>query len=224
MHDTAMQFGEMFFKTYAENAKNLVVIDIGSQDVNGSLKSVVPENNEYIGVDFVHGKGVDVVLDDPYTLPFEDNSVDIVLSSSCLEHSEFFWLLFLEMMRILKPSGLLYLNVPSNGNVHRYPVDCWRFYPDSAVALANWAQRNGYSTTLLESFVGQQRKDVWNDFVGIFVKDKEHAESYPARIQDTFTRYTNGLKLEDTENLSRYSALQEDQRGNIFNRIKKMFL
>ena len=84
-----------------------------------------------------------MVLDDPYTLPFADESVDIVVSTSCLEHSEMFWLSFLEMLRVLRPTGLLYLNVSSNGNFHRYPVDCWRFYPDSGVAMVCWARRNG---------------------------------------------------------------------------------
>jgi SAM-dependent methyltransferase len=70
-----------------------------------------------------------------YKLPFADGSVDVVLSSSCFEHSEFFWLLFLEILRVLRPEGLFYLNAPSNGPFHRYPVDCWRFYPDSGNAL-----------------------------------------------------------------------------------------
>ena len=46
------------------------------------------------------------MLTDPYHLPFESNSLDVVVSSSCFEHSEMFWLLFLEIMRVLKPEGL----------------------------------------------------------------------------------------------------------------------
>src|SRR3546814_14106854 len=77
-------------------------------------------------------------------------------SSSCMEHSEFFWVLFLEMLRIVKPSGLIYLNVPSNGSFHRYPVDCWRFSPDSGSAHAKWGKHNGYPVALLEAFIGRQ--------------------------------------------------------------------
>ncbi len=128
MHKTALLNAKAFFDTYAANSQGMIVVDIGAQDVNGSLRSVAPTQVKYIGVDFVAGKGVDVILDDPYQLPFDDNSVDIVLSSSCFEHSELFWLVYLEMLRILKPSGLLYLNVPSNGDYHRYPVDCWLFH------------------------------------------------------------------------------------------------
>ena len=29
--------------------------------------------------------------------------------------------------------------VPSGGFEHRFPLDCWRYYPDGAKALAHWA-------------------------------------------------------------------------------------
>src|SRR5690348_10574351 len=121
MHLSALNFGQDFFAAYAPGAGT--VIDIGAQDINGSLKEVCPKRLTYVGVDFAAGNGVDVILEDPYRLPFADASAECVVSSSCFEHSEMFWVLFLEILRILKPEGLLYLNVPSNGMVHRHPVD-----------------------------------------------------------------------------------------------------
>lgn len=194
MHDTATIFGKIFFKTYLNQANNLTIVDIGAQNVNGSLKGVSPPNNNYIGVDFVRGKGVNIVLSDPYTLPFENETVDVVVSSSCFEHSEFFWVLFNEIMRVLKPTGLLYINAPSNGAFHRYPVDCWRFYPDSGVALQNWARRNGHKCSLIESFVGRKKTDIWNDFVAVFIKDDKHLGQYRNRIQDEYKQYMNGRR------------------------------
>jgi SAM-dependent methyltransferase len=204
MHDTAMQYGAAFFNTYLKNTEDLTIVDIGSQDVNGSLRSVAPTNNKYIGVDFVEAKGVDVVITDPYSLPFEDQSVDAVVSSSCFEHSEFFWLLFNEALRILKPNGLLYINAPSNGIFHRYPVDCWRFYPDSGVALQNWGKRSGYNCALLESFVGIKSNDIWNDFVAVFVKDENKVSQHTYRIQNSLTAYTSG-RLHKSEQVFRPS-------------------
>jgi SAM-dependent methyltransferase len=185
-----------FFDIYGPDfyaQKKVKVIEIGSQDVNGSLRSTCPSTFEYVGVDFVQGKGVDVILDDPYTLPFETASVDIVLSSSCFEHSEMFWLLFLEILRILKPRGLFYLNVPSNGDFHRWPVDCWRFYPDSGGALVTWAKRNGMKPALLESYTSVQIADIWNDFVAIFVKDQEFSRDFKGRILDSKRDVSNGI-------------------------------
>jgi SAM-dependent methyltransferase len=134
-----------------------------------------------------------VVIDDAYKLPFDEESFDVVVTSSCFEHSEFFWLTLLECLRILKPAGLLYLSVPSNGPFHRYPVDCWRFYPDSGVALQNWARRNGVNALMLESFTGPQNSGAWNDFVAVFVKSEAEAKRYPNRIAEHYSPVTNAL-------------------------------
>ena len=210
MHETAMEYGAAFFNTYLKNAKELTIVDIGSQDVNGSLRTVAPPNNKYIGVDFVEAKGVDVVITDLYSLPFEDESVDAVVSNSCFEHSEFFWLLFNEILRMLKPSGLLYLSAPSNGGIfHRYPVDCWRFFPDSGVALQNWGKRSGYNCALLESFKGVRKNGIWNDFVAVFIKDESNHGKHTSRIQNVSLPFTNG-RLYNSENISNYVEPSQD--------------
>lgn len=220
MHDTAMLNGERFFKTYVGSRK-VKIADIGAQDVNGSLREVAPADTEFIGVDFVAGRGVDIVLEDPYELPFEDNSLDVVVSSSCFEHSEFFWLSFLEVLRILKPDGLFYLNVPSNGVFHRYPVDCWRFYPDSGVALAKWGRRSGFESVLLESYTSDQRADVWNDFVAVFLKDEAFASQYPGRIAPNLTDVNNVLSYPALEEFIRPAALPEDIRRSTLELVRK---
>lgn len=219
MHDTALQHAKRFFDTYVGDS-SATIVEIGAQDVNGSLRDVAPAGCKYVGVDFVDAKGVDVVLTDPYVLPFESESVDVIVSSSCLEHSEFFWLSYLEMLRILKPSGLLYINVPSNGDFHQYPVDCWRFYPDSGIALQNWARRSGLATALLESYIGRQAEDVWNDFIAVFVKDAAHAAAYPRRIVDGFVEFSNGRVMgEDT--VRQLRAKMEDQEPKLKKRLKQ---
>ena len=198
MHPSALNNGKLFFDTYSppllESEGSIRVVEIGSQDVNGSIRQFCPQEFEYIGVDFVDGKGVDVVITSPYELPFDDNSVDIVVSSSCFEHSEMFWVVYLEIIRILKPHGVFYLNVPSNGMFHRYPVDCWRFYPDSGPALVTWAQYNNFNVGLMESYTSNQvGNNWWNDFVAVYIKNKEYIKQYPKRILYTDIKYTNGI-------------------------------
>jgi SAM-dependent methyltransferase len=218
-----MLHAQLFFDTYVTVPASIV--DIGAQDVNGSLRSVAPEGCPFTGVDFVDGRGVDVVIEDAYRLPFADGAFDVALSSSCFEHSEFFWLTFLEVLRILKPAGLFYLNVPSNGPFHRYPVDCWRFYPDSGVALQNWARRNGIDTLMLESFVGPKRTGAWNDLVAVFVKSKAEEARYPNRIINRYQAFTNG-KVAGEESFSRERFWPEDQSSlpqRLGRRIKRIF-
>src|SRR5437764_10364137 len=86
-----------------------------------------------------------------------------------------FWLTLLEVCRVLKKGGYVYLNAPSRGIYHRYPIDAWRFFPDAGISLRNWARLNKHDLELLESFVTQNDSDIWNDFVMIFGKNSRPA-------------------------------------------------
>ena len=211
MHPTALLNGARFFDAYVSHLADPLVVDLGSLDIFGSFRSVLPSNARYVGVDLSPGKGVDLVLADPYVLPFETGSIDVVVSTSCFEHCEFFWVTFLEIMRVLKPSGLFYLNAPSNGVFHRFPVDCWRFYPESGQALARWAQLYGINAVLAESFVSDQYQDRWNDFVCVILRDKASLVDYPKRMLHAFTSYKNGLCHPDFEHFLQPAEFSEDQ-------------
>jgi SAM-dependent methyltransferase len=214
LHTTAFENCQEFFNVYGPHFQQPgatpQVLEIGSQNVNGSLRGIFPAQFHYTGVDFAVGNGVDLVLEDPYSLPIESESIDIVLSSSCFEHSEMFWLVFLEIMRVLKPGGLFYLNAPSNGDFHRYPVDCWRFYPDSGRALVAWARRNGMRPAMLESYTSAQRiGEAWSDFVAVFIKDESMASNFPRRIVESKEAFMNGLLL-GSDDVLKQSTLMED--------------
>ena len=155
-----------FFRLHGHGSGTIV--EIGSQDVNGSIREVAPPSYNYIGLDFAAAKGVDIVLPDAYHFPFENDTVDIIVTSSCFEHAEFFWVTFLEGIRILKPGGLFYINAPSRGQYHAYPQDCWRFYPDAAKALNNWAIYNGYNTEIV--YTKTLNDSHWGDFIVVIRK------------------------------------------------------
>lgn len=140
----------------------VTVLDIGGADVNGSYRPIFNDPKfRYLTVDLVAGPEVSIVLQDPYKLPLDDASIDLVLSGQMLEHCEFFWLAFAEMVRVLKPGGYIFLIAPSAGMIHRYPVDCYRFYPDAYRALAKYA-----NCRLLE--VWRDERGPWQDLVGVF--------------------------------------------------------
>jgi SAM-dependent methyltransferase len=168
MHDTAKHIGRLFFERYARSGG--VVVEIGALDVNGSLREVCPKDLTYIGIDMEAGPGVNLVVQPSSPLPLKSGIADVVVSSSMFEHDAFFWQTFLEIARIAKPGGVIYINAPSNGFYHRYPADNWRFYPDAGKALVRWAGRNGCELTLIESFIAERKGDIWNDFVAVFKK------------------------------------------------------
>ncbi|HEX3860737.1 MAG TPA: methyltransferase domain-containing protein [Stellaceae bacterium] len=195
MHDTAFEIGRLFFQTYFDAAPDLV-LEVGSQNVNGTLRNCAPAGSTYIGVDITAGNGVDIVLTNPHTLPFVADYFDAVVSSSCLEHDQMFWVTFLEILRVTKPGGYVYLNAPSNGSYHSYPYDNWRFYPDAGIALLAWARHRGVTASLMESFIARRKADVWNDCVLVFRKSAEAGE-ITRRIADQVTNAYNIRRGED---------------------------
>lgn len=213
MHPSALKNAKDFFDCYSASFKGkpVKVVEIGSQNVNGSIRDVCPAEYEYLGLDFEKAPGVDLVLDDPYKLPLQSESIDIVVSSSCFEHSELFWLVYLEAIRILKSDGIFYLNVPSNGIFHRYPVDCWRFYPDSGKALETWGRRNGYQNVLLESFTSEQMQMEWSDFVAIFLRDEIALQKYNRRLAENRVDISN-VTIHGFDKIINYNPLPEDLR------------
>jgi hypothetical protein len=94
---------------------------------------------------------------------------------------------------------------------HRYPVDCWRFYPDSGRAMIDWSKRNGLNPAMLESYTSYQDRGDFNDFVAVFLKDESLVKKYPKRITDTFHDFYNGLNYGSDEFLN-YSMRVEDQK------------
>lgn len=149
------------------------VADIGSYDVNGSYRSLFDNPHwHYQGLDLASGPNVDVVLTSPYRLPFASESLDLVISGQAFEHVEYFWLAWLEVVRALKPGGKAFLIAPSRGPEHRYPVDCWRFYPDAYRALARWSATELVDVSTDWNPHPAEDSAAWGDTVGVFVKPR----------------------------------------------------
>ena len=110
---------------------------------------------EYVGLDVEAGHNVDIVPDDPFCwTDIAAESFDIVISGQAFEHNPYFWITAAEIARVLVPNGLTAVIAPSAGSVHRFPYDCWRFYPDS------WAATSAYvGLDLVESFTEQPAAD-----------------------------------------------------------------
>lgn len=107
------------------------VLDVGSYDVNGTYRSSVEDRGWlYTGLDIEAGPNVDVVAKDPYHFPFDNGTFDVVLSGSTMEHVEAIWQWIPELVRVLKPGGLLSVVTHWQFPEHKYPVDCWRILPD----------------------------------------------------------------------------------------------
>jgi hypothetical protein len=170
MHQSSMDKMLNFKNTYLKDreSETLNILDIGSQDINGSYKQIFDLPKwKYSGADMQGGNNVNIVLKNPYKWQeIQSNSIDVLISGQAFEHIEFFWITALEVTRVLKPDGLCCIIAPSSGQEHRYPVDCWRFYPDGFSALARFAQLEVVEVfTQWESLNYSDGSDRWQDSV-----------------------------------------------------------
>jgi Methyltransferase domain len=143
VHQSSLEKMIAFRERYlSERVKEpLRILDVGSQDVNGSYRAIFSEPLwAYTGLDMTAGNNVDVVLRTPYVWnEVASRSADVVISGQAFEHIRYFWMTMLEIARVLKVGGICCILAPSSGPEHRYPVDCWRFYPDGLASLAQFA-------------------------------------------------------------------------------------
>ena len=176
MHHSAYVNAEKFYNKYCEdNIENKKILDVGSYDVNGTMKPIF-QKGQYVGLDMEKGPNVDIV-GVSHQIPFEKDEFDIVISSSCFEHDDMFWISYQEMCRVLKPGGYMYVQAPSNGPYHGWPGDNWRFYIDSWKALEKWGKKLGYDMELVEHYIDDttpappsEGLRFWNDSIGIYRK------------------------------------------------------
>ncbi|MGZ8216991.1 methyltransferase domain-containing protein [Methylomagnum sp.] len=169
MHQSSYDKVRGFREKYlaGQEATNLTILDLGAQDINGSYKPIFDSPSwRYSGMDMAPGKNVDIILKNIYSwTEIPTHSVDVLVSGQAFEHIEYFWLTMLEMARILKPGGMCCIIAPAGGYEHRYPVDCWRFYPDGFSAMARFARLEilEVSTQWEAQGYSLDESDLWKD-------------------------------------------------------------
>ena len=134
-----------------------LLLDVGSMNVNGTYRETVETMGlSYTGLDIEAGPNVDVVTADPYSFPFADNSYDVVISGSTMEHVREVWRWVPELVRVLRPGGLLAIVTHTSWPEHRWPVDCWRVMVDGMALLFDLTDRlSDYDIGYLKDDSGQ---------------------------------------------------------------------
>jgi len=148
--------------------KGINILDVGGRDIKPNqdrsyremFKDVV---NEYYIADIQTGPNVTHLMKGEYELPFEDNSVDLVVSGQTLEHVKNPFRLTIEMTRVLKPGGFIILIAPSSGKRHDFR-DCWRFMDDAFAAIAEEAELETVAD-YVDRKAPDERSRRWNDHV-----------------------------------------------------------
>jgi len=129
MHGSVMQF--LRERIAPDEIRGLELLEVGSQDVNGSPREVlVPHGpKRYVGVDFVHARSVDIVMDvKDLTTYFGLDCFGVVVSTEMLEHAQDWRGAVAQMKAVLRPGGLLVVTTRGPGfPYHGFPHDYWRY-------------------------------------------------------------------------------------------------
>lgn len=114
-----------FFRAVRQSNEPFVVgshvLEIGSYDVNGTIRDLFADAATYVGVDLEPGPGVDRVafgheVGDP------DGTYDVTLSGECFEHDMHWRDTFANMVRLTRPGGLVAFTCASRGRVEHGTV------------------------------------------------------------------------------------------------------
>jgi len=106
------------------------VLEVGSYEVNGSLRYVIEllRPAEYVGVDIEKGPGVDMVCRaEELTRRFGKESFDMVVSTCALEHIRPWKEAVSNIKNVCRSDGIMLIIVPSEWPFHQHPSDFWRY-------------------------------------------------------------------------------------------------
>ncbi len=214
MYATSLENIRLFYRRFIqggplESGGKPAVLSFSGCGVYGSCRTIFPAQQfDYFGAGFARGEDLSVVFGDPCALPFGGASIDIVISAQIFERCEFFWLAFLEMVRVLKPQGYIFLIAPSAGPVNRNPVDCYRFNPDAYQALAKYAK-----CRLVDAW--RDERGPWFNLAGVFRPLDAPAEPPPeikaqAPLTNTRRRFRGAPEEEFTRGSRSYCDVLAD--------------
>lgn len=110
------------------------VIEVGSYDLNGSMRPVVTawKPAEYVGIDIAPGPGVDVVCRaDEAVKKFGGERFDVVISTETIEHVRDWRKVISNLKHLCVPEGIILITTCMPGHYyHPHPDDFWRYTPE----------------------------------------------------------------------------------------------
>ena len=109
----------------------LRILEVGSRQMLGqeNWSNLRPFLNckEFIGMDYIDGPGVDIVMD-VHQMNFMDK-FDIVICAEVIEHVLNPFVAIEQIHGVLKSDGILLLTAPMKLEIHGSPYDYWRYTP-----------------------------------------------------------------------------------------------
>lgn len=133
MHHAVLQWVDHSFRQWDSPIKDgLKILEFGSLDINGSVRSVLQQHSQlFIGVDVQDGPGVDIV-DDAETFD-SDQRFDIVVCCEVFEHTPRWREIIQNSHRLMVDGGLFIATMAGEGRpphsaIDENPIRDWEYY------------------------------------------------------------------------------------------------
>ena len=114
-----------------EEIQGKSVLEVGSLNINGSLRPLVEAYNpySYIGIDILTGPGVDEICDsNEICMRFGHEKFDYIIATELIEHVRSWKITISNFKHALKSNGSILITTRSKGfPFHGYPYDYWRY-------------------------------------------------------------------------------------------------
>ncbi len=108
------------------------VLEVGARNVTGTRLRDRFRNASYTGFDYYQGDNVDVVGDAHRLSSYFHEKFDLIFSSAVLEHLALPWMASIEMVKLLKKGGYVFIETHYSYSSHERP---WHFFQFSENAL-----------------------------------------------------------------------------------------
>jgi len=98
------------------------VLEVGSQNINGSIRNKFPNATEYLGIDLGMAADVDWVIPGEL-IELPNGWAEVAISAECFEHCKRWGDVLTNMIRITRPGGLIIITCAGIGRATHGTVD-----------------------------------------------------------------------------------------------------
>ena len=147
MHAAASNYIFVNFHTWRKERTNLKILEIGSLDINGSIRNFIePFSKKYVGLDMQEGPGVDIVYDAAkFTKP---NTFDVVVCAEVFEHTPEWQTIIKKSYKNLVEGGLFIATMAGEGRHPHSAIDTGAIREWEHYANIGWWQLNQTLTNI----------------------------------------------------------------------------
>jgi SAM-dependent methyltransferase len=157
MHHEVIDFLSKTKERFPEYFNNKKILELGSLNINGTPR-IFFENCEYVGVDRISGRDVDVVCN---AHEFKSKTkFDVIISTEMLEHDKYADLTIKNAWKLLKKGGVMIITTANiNRPIHFDWVGEDNHYENiSRDRVVSWAKKIKVKNKYIEE--DEQKQDI----------------------------------------------------------------